>query len=61
MDTSWNPASLKYTSEKFNYKKLEDTSEGKLFIHQEHANFSVMLSAYSNPETFQEAWHHEYP
>ena len=40
---------------------LEDTSQEKSLINQENAYFSVLLSAYSKPQNFQEAWHHEYP
>ena len=33
---------------------LEDTSEEKALIHQEHAYFSVLSLEYSKPQSFQE-------
>ena len=39
----------------------EDTSQEKLLLHQEHAYFSVLLSAYNELHTFQEVWHQEDP
>ena len=40
---------------------LEDTSQEKSLIQQEHTYFSVLLSEYREPHNFQEAWHHKYP
>ena len=40
---------------------LEETSQEKALIHQEHAYFSVLLSEYGKPQNFQEAWHQKYP
>ena len=39
---------------------LEDTSQEKSLIQQEHAYFSVLLSEYVKPHHFQKAWHHKY-
>ena len=44
LDASYNPAYLKYINDKFNDMTLEDTSEEKALIHQEHTYFSVLLS-----------------
>ena len=38
---------------------IEDESQKKALIHQEHAYFSVMLSEYRKPQNFQEAWHYK--
>ena len=34
-------------------------SQEEELIHQEHAHFSVLPSAYVQPQTFREAWHHK--
>ena len=38
----YNTASLNYINDKFNNMKLEDTSQEKSLIYQEHTYFSVM-------------------
>ena len=61
MDTSYNPASLNYINDKFNYLLLEYMLQEKSNIHQEHTYFSVLSLAYSKPQNSQEVWHHKYP
>ena len=56
LDKLYNPASLHYIMEKFKDMMPE---EEKALIHQYHSYFSVMLSEYGKPQTFQEAWHHK--
>ena len=40
---------------------LENTSQEKELIHQEHTYFSVLQLEYGEPHNFQEAWHHKDP
>ena len=40
---------------------IEDTSQEKSLIHQEHGYFSAMLSEYGETQNFKEAWHTEDP
>ena len=40
---------------------LESTSEEKFLMHQEHAYFTVLSSAYCETHTFREAFHQKYP
>ena len=42
MNMSYNTAYFNYINEKFKYMALEDTSQQKLLIHQEHAYLSVI-------------------
>ena len=34
-------------------------SQENSLLHQEQTYFSVLSSAYSEPQNFQEAWHHK--
>ena len=43
---SYNPAPLNYINEKIKDMKLEDMSQEKALIHQDHAYFSVLSSEY---------------
>ena len=45
----YNPASAKFINDKSKDMMLEDTSQEKALIQQEHAYFSVLYSAYGNP------------
>ena len=40
---------------------IEDMSQEKSLIHQEHAYFIMLSSVYVKSQYFQEAWHHEDP
>ena len=42
LNMPYNTASLNYINDKFNNMKLEDTSQEKSLIYQEHTYFSVM-------------------
>ena len=44
MDMSYNPSSLNYINDKFKDMMIEDMSQEKLFIHQEHTYFSMLFS-----------------
>ena len=59
MDTSYNPASLNLINYNLKLMTLEYTSQEKSLIHQYHAYFSVLFSAYIKPQNFREAWHTE--
>ena len=61
LDISYNPASLNYINETFKDIMLENASQEKELIQQEHNHFSVLLSSYGEPQNFQEAWHNKYP
>ena len=45
LDKSKNPASLNYINDKFNNMTLEEKSQEKVPIHQEHTYLSVLSSA----------------
>ena len=38
---------------------LEETSQERALIHQEHSYCSVLLSEYGKPQTFKESWHYK--
>ena len=56
---SYNSDYINCINHKFKDIPLEDTSQEKKLIHQEHAYFSVMLSEYGKPQNFQEEWYHK--
>ena len=61
MDTSYNPVSISYTNEIFEDIVLEDMSQEKALVNQDHTYFSVLLSEYDEPQNFQQAWNQKYP
>ena len=40
---------------------IENKLDKKYIIRQENIHFILMSTVYKNPQTFQEAWHHEDP
>ena len=61
MDTSYNPTYINYMNDKLKDITLEETSQEEEFIHQKHAYFSVISSAYGKTHTFQLACNHKDP